>query len=164
MSEQRALEPIEKTVRVGCRPADAFRLFTAEIDRWWPLALHSVAVDRKEPAPQFCGIEPCVGGRLYERTRSGQEYLWGHVLIWEPPQRLRFDWHPGRERNTAQVVEVDFIAKGGETEVKLVHAGWEMYGAGAAEAHRQYTSGWDAGFVEPFPRFVRNYIASERTI
>ena len=34
------IEPIRRHVSVRCDPATAFRVFTHEMDTWWPLHIH----------------------------------------------------------------------------------------------------------------------------
>jgi len=138
---QSSLPPIEMSVNVACGADHAFHLFTEGLDTWWPLATHSCG--RAEAAS--CVFEPEVGGRLYERLQDGQEHTWGHVLVFEPPHRVVFTWHPGRPPETAQEVELRFIPAGEQTRVELVHRGWERFGEGAAEMHGEYITGW--GFV-----------------
>ena len=47
-----------------------------------------------------------VGGRIYERTPTGDEHDWGKVTAWEPPPRLAYLWHIGRDRAEATEVEI----------------------------------------------------------
>lgn len=136
-----SIPPIEMSVSVACPVADAFQLFTQGIDSWWPRARYSVA--QQEGAT--CVFEPGIGGRLYERLEDGEEHEWGRVLAWEPPNRVVFSWHPGRSPETAQEVELRFLAAGEGTRVELVHRGWERFGVGAEETRGQYIEGW--GFV-----------------
>lgn len=135
------LEPLRKSVTVARRPAEAFQVFTAGIARWWPLPRYSVSLERA----RSCGIEPFVGGELFEVRDDGRRCAWGRVLVWDPPRRLAVTWHPGREADTAQEVEVRFVAEGdAATRVELEHRGWAKLGARAAEARERYTDGWDA--------------------
>jgi uncharacterized protein YndB with AHSA1/START domain len=136
-----SLPPIEISVNVACSPDHAFHLFTEALDTWWPLATHSCGLAQAAS----CVFEPVVGGRLYEVVEDGQTHTWGHVLVFEPPHRVAFTWHPGRQPETAQEVELRFMPTGEGTRVELVHRGWERFGEGAAEMHGQYIEGW--GFV-----------------
>jgi uncharacterized protein YndB with AHSA1/START domain len=111
-------EPIRQSVRVDCPIEDAFRLFAEGFAEWWPLASYSIAGEDAES----CVIEPWVGGRVFERTRSGEEREWGSVTAWDPPVRLEFSWHGG------QSVEVDFQVEADGTRVTLIHTGWQQAG------------------------------------
>jgi hypothetical protein len=84
------IEPVVKTVTVACTPEEAFRHFTADFSRWWPAATHSVTAYASEfkDTPASVIFEPRVDGRIFERTRSGGECLWGSMLAWEPPTRV----------------------------------------------------------------------------
>jgi uncharacterized protein YndB with AHSA1/START domain len=119
-------------------PESAFHRFTEEIGSWWPLRSHSVG---KANALKV-ELEPHVGGRIVERERDGRENVWGEILAWDPPELVRFTWHPGRQAETAQEVEVRFSAEGRGTRVKLTHSGWERLGDKARLARRGYPIGW----------------------
>jgi uncharacterized protein YndB with AHSA1/START domain len=104
--------------------ADAFEVFTLEIDQWW----------RRGPAYRVGGRRP---GRLHlEAPRGGRVFVQygedgaglheiGAILAWEPPAHLSFEWRgvnfaPGEQT----VVEVWFEASGGGTRVTLEHRGF----------------------------------------
>jgi uncharacterized protein YndB with AHSA1/START domain len=127
--------PIVKSVVVARAPEEAFRLFTEGIATWWPLETYSI----KEQDAVSVVLEPSVGGRLYERTKAGEELPWGTVTVWEPPDRLAYTWHPGRGEETAQEVEVKFLPEDGGTRVQLEHRGWER----APDRRAGYAEGWD---------------------
>ena len=131
--------PVEKTVTVKWSPEAAFRRFTEEIDTWWPLKTHSVGQEDAETVV----FEGRVGGRIYEKQRDGSTADWGIVRIWEPPRRVVFTWHPGRESDTAQEVDIRFSPEGEGTRVALTHRGWELLGPDAAKTRDEYDSGWD---------------------
>jgi uncharacterized protein YndB with AHSA1/START domain len=139
MTPERTELTIRKSVVVACSLEDAFRTFTNEIASWWPLATKSVG--QKDAVTLV--IEPRLHGRVYERIRSGEEHDWGEVLAWEPPHRLSFSWHPGRDSETGQEVEIRFSASGTETRVELEHRGWERLVATAAEIPAHFVSGWE---------------------
>lgn len=141
------IPPIVKTVTVRCAPATAFRVFTAEIGRWYPLAMFTInpAVD--------CRLEPHVGGRLYEIGPDGRETLWGRVLDWNPPHALALSWQARCSEEEAQRIDIVFRAVPDGTEVKLVHAGWEKLKVDAAEWRDRYNGGW----VEVFERCFKTF-------
>ncbi len=134
------MEPLVKTVRVPLDAAEAYELFTAGIGSWWPLATHSVGQDRA----RTCAFEGFVGGRLFETLEDGSESVWGIVTEWRPPRRVTFSWHPGRDPETAQEVQVSFAPDGDETTVvRLEHRDWHVFGDQAAEMRGNYDGGWD---------------------
>ena len=57
-------------------------------------------------------LESGVGGRIYERTADGVEHDWGVVTVWDPPKRLAYLWHLGRDRSEATDVDIRFVARG----------------------------------------------------
>lgn len=138
MSNESMIEPVRKTIEVACGPADAFRIFTEEIDSWWPLATHSVG----EADAMACYFEGRDGGRIYETCNDGTIHLWGTVTAWEPSARVVFSWHPGRDADTAQEVELRFIGISTGTRVELEHRGWERLGEKAHDTREGYDQGW----------------------
>ena len=54
MSEHQAvkIEPVVKQIKVGLNQEAAFRLFTEGLNKWWPLATHSVGEDQAEACVQ----------------------------------------------------------------------------------------------------------------
>jgi uncharacterized protein YndB with AHSA1/START domain len=130
---------MRKTISVDLPVDRAFRLYTERIASWWPLGTHSVAGEDAETLV----LEPHEGGRIYERTTTGQEHTWGTIVGWEPPRRLVHTWHPGREPDSAQQVEIGFEPEGAGTRVELVHTGWERLGERAKDVFANYDSGWD---------------------
>lgn len=133
------IEPVRKKLKVSLSPEAAFKLFTDEIDRWWPLATHSVA---KENAVS-CYFEGWVGGRIVEVMKNEEEAEWGKVTVWDPFQKVAFQWYPDRTPETAQVVTVTFSEHEGGCLVELVHAGWETLGSEAMAKRNGYVTGWD---------------------
>jgi uncharacterized protein YndB with AHSA1/START domain len=138
------LEPLRKSVTVRRTPAEAFEIFTARLERWWPLARFSIFQEQAAS----CGFEPRVGGAVYEVSAAGERRTWGTLLAWEPPQRLVMTWHPGRDPDTAQEVELRFTAVAGGTRVDLEHRGWQSLGEQAAESREGYDHGWPAVLSE----------------
>lgn len=138
---------VVKRVEVPGTPAEAFRRFTEEIHTWWPLATHSVG----EAEAETVIIEGSEGGRVYERLRDGTEHDWGRVVTWDPPGRFAMTWHPGREPETAGLVEIEFRAAGEATMLRVRHTGWEKLGEQAEEMVRGYDAGWE-GVLALFAR------------
>ena len=111
------------TVFVDVSPADAFDVFTTEIDLWW----------RRGPAYRVAGkqpgvlhLEPRLGGRIFEEYGGGtQVHEVGTITVWAPPAQLAFEWRsitfvPGE----TTWVDVRFVASGTGTRVTLEHRGW----------------------------------------
>jgi uncharacterized protein YndB with AHSA1/START domain len=153
-----SIEPVVKTVTVACTPDEAFRYFTADFGMWWPAATHSVVAyaSQFKDKPTTVILEPRVSGRIFERTRAGEEHCWGSVLVWQPPTRVAFSFHPGRDDKEAQTVEVTFSATPEGTSVVLTHSGWEKLSANAREARNSYNQGWEGVFVTAYPEYIRN--------
>jgi uncharacterized protein YndB with AHSA1/START domain len=146
--------PIEKTMVVAQPVEEAFRIYTEELGRWWPLQSHARNTERRDTA----ALEPGIGGRLYERTRDGEELDWGEVQVWDPPHRLVHSWHLGRPEATE--VELRFTPEGAGTRVELVHRGWDGLGDEGAGRRSRYDSGWDFVFGECFGGHARKRSAA----
>lgn len=124
------------TVSVALSPAEAFRVFTEEINLWW------------RRGRRFCNapgergivcIEPGIGGRLFDSfdTEAGERVVViGHTLAWEPPQRLlleRRNVNFGADERTE--VEVLFRASANGTMVTVVHRDWSSIRADDPARH-----------------------------
>jgi uncharacterized protein YndB with AHSA1/START domain len=144
-----SVPPVVKTVTVRANPAEAFRMFTADLAAWWPLARVHVA-----PDPETCVLECFEGGRVYERARNGEESLWGVVEAWDPPSRLAFTWQVGLAADETQHVEVTFRQASAGTQVTLVHAGWEKLGERALDRRGKYDKGWVTVFEQSYAAYA----------
>jgi len=137
---------VRQSVTVKTNVERAFRVFTAEFDRWWPRSHHI----GKSPMTKAI-IEPFVGGRCYSEQEDGTECPWGQVTAWEPPNRFVFAWQIthewGFEPNLTKSseVEIRFSPLGdGSTRVDLEHRHFERHGAGGATMKTavESPSGW----------------------
>jgi len=136
------LPPIRRQVVVPSTADVAFAVFTDHIGQWWPLA--DLSVYGKEAEVAFRD------GRLVEHGPDGAEALWGTVLDWEPPHRLRLTWHPGAGADRATEVEVSFVPVTDDlTMVTVEHRGWERLGAPGPARRDRNRAGWDA-VLPPF--------------
>lgn len=114
------------TALVRVEPAEAFRVFTEEIDLWWRRGLaYRVAGKRRG----IICIEPRLGGRLFEifETRSGTERVveTGKVMVWEPPRRLVLEWRAVNFKpDEVTEVEIEFAPSASGTRVTVTHRGW----------------------------------------
>jgi uncharacterized protein YndB with AHSA1/START domain len=137
---ERKQNAIRQSVRVDCPIEDAFRLFTEAFGEWWPLALYSIRADEAET----CAMEPWVGGRVFERTRSGEQHDWGSVIEWDPPERVKFSWDPAGVGDRNQTVDVEFSADADGTRVTLIHTGWETSGVAVCALRTDHGAMWSA--------------------
>lgn len=146
-----SIEPIRRHVTVRCDPATAFRVFTAEMDTWWPLHIHSRAAGMPGVVKaERIVVEEQAGGRIYEVMSDGVEADWGTILIWEPPQRLVIAWQPNGGPQNPTELELRFAAEGEGTRVDLEHRGWERLGPDGDEARESYLNGWPLTFDRLF--------------
>lgn len=113
---------VETFVRVP--QAQAFAVFTEEIDRWWRRGFAFRASGR---GPGTMYMETRAGGRIFERYGGEASCLHevGTIVAWEPPAHLVFEWRgmnfvPGE----ATVVEIWFEPAGEGTRVRLEHRAW----------------------------------------
>ncbi len=129
---------VRKSIVVNCSVEHAFRVYTERMSDWYPFEGHSLFDD----SAQRVVFEGRVGGRVYEVSKSGEEGLWGTLIVWEPPHAFAMTWHPGRGEETAQELEIRFSAEGDATRVDVVHTGWERIGPDARERMADYEQGW----------------------
>ena len=123
------------TVTVAVAPAEAFRVFTEDIDRWWRRGprFRNLRGERG----MLC-IEPRHDGRVFESLDDGDAGAAptvveiGRVLAWEPAQRLMFTWRASN------------FGPGESTEVEVLfepaHAGDEKRGTRVTVTHRGFAA------------------------
>ena len=137
---------VRKVMNVQAPAAIAWRVFTEQMGRWWPLAVYKIGKANAVDAI----IEPRVGGRWYERGDDGGTCEWGSVLSWEPPSRLVLSWDIDAnwqyDPNLKTEIEVRFIAEGKEvTRVELEHRKLDRYGARRDEMRHIFNTEGDWG-------------------
>lgn len=134
------IEPIRIAFEVACEPDHAFRTWTARASSWWPVE-HTAS---GEPGTEIV-FEPRTGGRIFERTQAGQEIEWGEVTEWDPPRRLRYQWHIAADPADATDVEIVFKHVDGLlTRIEIEHSGWDRLGEAKGSAWRGVNhGGWD---------------------
>jgi uncharacterized protein YndB with AHSA1/START domain len=113
------------SILVHVPPADAFRIFTEQIDQWW---IHGRKYRVGGPGRSMLKMECQAGGRLLETVTNpdGSRVLQtGTVTIWEPPERLVFNWQAVNFRpDEVTEVEVRFAPSPSGTMVSVAHRGW----------------------------------------
>jgi uncharacterized protein YndB with AHSA1/START domain len=140
MSEALVIEAVRKAVTVDCTVEEAFRIFTADAQTWWPTATHSIHGDKVTRIV----FEEREGGEVYEAAEGGKQGHWARVVTWDPPHRLVLAWNVLEAEPVPTVVEVTFETVDGKTRVELEHRGWEALLEGGAEKRANYDTGWDA--------------------
>ncbi len=119
------MKPVDAraSVRVAVGPADAFAVFTEEIDRWWRRG------PRYRHGRGILALEGGVGGRVFESfERDGQTVVLplGRITVWEPPSRFVWLWRNATFREDQETeVEVTFVPSGDGTLVTVTHRGWD---------------------------------------
>jgi activator of Hsp90 ATPase-like protein len=139
-------DPLRISFEVHCPARRAFEVWTRRIATWWPVS-HSVS---GEQGLQVV-LEPRVGGRIFERTPTGQEHEWGEITLWEPPREFAYLWHLRQDRADASEVHIQFQSLDADsTRVEIEHRGWERLGARGPELRNRNQAGW-SGLV---PRYI----------
>jgi len=142
------VEPVRKSVRVKATAERAFRVFTEDMDSWWPRTHHIGSSPMKRVV-----VEGREGGSIYTEQEDGTQCGWGSVLNWEPPHRfvmawhVRPDWQYEPDAAKCSEVEVRFTpADDGTTLVELEHRGFERHGGNYAAMRDQVNQegGWGA--------------------
>jgi uncharacterized protein YndB with AHSA1/START domain len=139
VTDAQELEPVRKSLRVRADVAKAFRVFTEEMDSWWPRTHHIGSSQMKRVV-----VESRPGGAIYTDQEDGTVCPWGSVLTWEPPHlfvmawQIRPDWTFEPDLSKCSEVEVRFTpADDGTTLVELEHRHIERHGAGWSKMHEQ---------------------------
>jgi hypothetical protein len=107
---------------VATDPAEAFEIFTRETALWW----------RRDPRFGLSSTMPgsirfeSNGRRVFEESPGGQSIEIGTILLWQPGERLIFEWRSERfDPSTPTEVVVTFARVNSGTEVTLEHRGWQ---------------------------------------
>ena len=105
---------ISKSVLLPLPPAQAFELFTAQIDQWWPR-------DRRHLNDENSELFLLESGRFYERSRDGAELELGRVRLWKSPHRVVLDFFVGTDAGHPTEVDIRFEAAAEGTRVSVSH-------------------------------------------
>lgn len=129
---------LSREILLRCSPAHAFRVFTEEVDLWWPPGHRRSRQSRMR-------FEAGARGRLVDVAPDGAEWTMARVTLFEPPRRLAMDWYPGSP-NAPTRVEIGFDAdEPGSTRISITHRA--LGGAAVAiwpERVARFADGWDA--------------------
>jgi uncharacterized protein YndB with AHSA1/START domain len=135
------LTSIDKEVLVNASQETAFRVFTEQMDSWWPKTHHIGSSPLVESV-----LEPGPNGRWYSRHEDGSEANVGHVLEWDPFGHLVLAWQIDGNFHFDPAliteVEVHFIAEGPRsTRVKMQHRDLQKL-MGGAKIIADMDAGW----------------------
>lgn len=144
------LEPVVVSIDLGTSAERGYERFSAGFGEWWPTLTHSLS---REPATR-CALEAHAGGRVVEIAPDGSEHVWGQVVAVQHGRLIRFTWHPGREAESAQWVEVRFEPMGANCRATLIHGGWDALGEIAPILRREYIPGWQHVFGQLFAEYA----------
>lgn len=111
---------VRREITVNATPERAFAVFADRIDTWWPSDYSVGASDLRRVV-----IEPREGGRFYEEGVDGVDTVWGEVLAYDPPDRLKVTWKLNGHWEVdagASEIEVTFTPTAEGTTVSLVHS------------------------------------------
>jgi uncharacterized protein YndB with AHSA1/START domain len=143
-------EPIVVSLELPVSPERAYAAFASGLAGWWPVATHSLS----RQAASRCSLDAQPGGALEEIAPDGARHRWGTVESVDAGRRIRFSWHPGRDAESAQWVDVRFAAIAAGCRVTLTHGGWEALGEIAPILRREYAAGWPEVLSGSFARFA----------
>ncbi|MGK5742701.1 SRPBCC family protein [Micromonospora sp. URMC 103] len=122
---------VRTSIHVAAAPEHAYEVFTSGIDRWWNRSHHLQPGELKQ-----IGVDPYVGGRMWEENDAGDVCTWGRVLVWDPPRTFAFswligtDWKPPAPDAVGSRVTVTFTPTETGTQVDLVHDHLDVHGPG----------------------------------
>lgn len=146
MTSPTATDSIQKTITVKASQQRAFRVFTEELDSWWPRTHHI----GKSPMTKTV-LQGELGGRCYSEQADGSECDWGRIVLWEPPRRfvmawlINTQWQPEPDASKCSEVEVNFTPQpDGSTRVDLEHRRFSRMGPDGEKMREAVASpgGW----------------------
>lgn len=119
---------IAKELNVDASQEATFRVFTAEMDLWWPRSHH---VGRTPMVKMV--LEPKRDGRWYSTHEDGEVCAIGYVQNYEPNSRVVLVWKLNGDfkydQNLHTEVELNFTATGpNTTRVTFEHRNVETLG------------------------------------
>ena len=144
---------VTTSIDVAAPPERAFAVFTSGIDTWWTRSHHIQSGELRR-----IGVDPGVGGRLWEENDAGEVCVWGRALRWEPPQVFAFSWLIGPDFGPPAAdargsrVTVTFTPTATGTHVQLIHDQLDTHGAGW-ESLRDAVGG-DGGWPQGLRQFA----------
>ncbi len=131
------MEPIEKKLNVNASVERVWKALTdpAELEKWMQMqTTFSAEVGKEftlkaESCEEWDGIFSCRIKELVENRRL--VYTWNTAFI-----------------NAETLVEIELKANGSQTELTLIHSGWEKLAANQEQTKNSHSEGWDLRFGE----------------
>ena len=131
------MEPIEKKLTVNASVEKVWKALTepAEIEKWMQMqTTFSAEVGKEftfkaESSEEWDGVFSCKVKELVENKKLA--YTWDTAFI-----------------NAETLVEIELEANGDQTELTLVHSGWEKLAANQEQTKKSHSDGWDLRFGE----------------
>ena len=156
------LKPIVKVIEVPCDALAAYQLFSMGMGSWWPLETRSISIHSTGMPAKALETDPVAGGAIIEIASDDTRHVWGSFADCDQPNSLAINFHMGQPQDHATYLTVSFLEMNAHrTLVKLVHGGWDCYGAIAAMMRDGYDTGWNEIFCFHYarscekPRFLR---------
>lgn len=106
-------ESLQRSISLKCSKPHAFRVFTEMTDLWWP------KTHRRDAQSELI-LTPTVGGKLVERSKTGDEWTIGNIVDIDPPDLLTFDWFPGAP-NAPTHVRITFAGDNQTSQIDITH-------------------------------------------
>lgn len=131
------MTPLQKTTHVPLPPEEAFELFMAQLDTWWPKDRHAAGPG------SVLEVTPHKDGEIVEVRPDGTRKLWGRIIGWDPASFMAFTWCPDGPEEDATVVSVSFTGSDGSTRVDLAHGDQTILGDVVDAVSTSYLLGWD---------------------
>ncbi len=125
------MEPIEKKLTVNASVERVWKALTepAELEKWMQMqTTFSAEVGKEftfkaESSEEWDGIFSCRIKELVENRRL--VYTWNTAFI-----------------NAETLVEIELKANGSQTELTLIHSGWEKLAANQEQTKNSHSEGW----------------------
>ncbi len=135
------LTTIKKELTVEASQETAFKVFTQQMDLWWPRTHHVGDCPMRNVV-----LEPRKGGRWYSNHENDSEFTLGYVQTYDPFDLFVLIWQiNGNQQYDPELVtevEVQFIAEGPKTtRVKLEHK--NLHRLDDSKAIESMDEGWE---------------------
>lgn len=135
-----SLTSIKKEFTVAATQETAFKVFTEQMDMWWPRTHHIGSADMTEIV-----VEPYVNGRWYSKHADGSEANIGYVSTYRPYDLFVLIWQINGDFkcDPSLVTEVvtQFIPEGPKaTRVRFEHK--DLHKLGNGKSVESMNQGW----------------------